>query len=73
MKALKKVNFNVGQICLTAYKGLFLLKYLIAKPLSKDKIINLFKNDYFAPLDISSENIRVIINSFKELAYRQNS
>ena len=67
MNRLLKFNFNVRQICLTAYKGLFLLKHLIVQPLSKEEIIDLFKNDEFAPFDISAENLRVILNSLKEL------
>ena len=67
MEKLEKLTFNTRQICLTAYKGLFLLKHLIAKPLNKEEIIALFKNDDFIPQNISQENIRLIINTLKEL------
>lgn len=67
MNNLKKIDFNVRQICLTAYKSLLLLKYLLIMPLSRDEIIDLFNEDCFISHDVSLENIRVIINSLKEL------
>ena len=65
MKNLERVIFNVKLICHSAYKGLFLLKYLLVKPLSKEEIFEVFKSDDLAPQDISTENIRVILNTLK--------
>ena len=67
MNSLRKVDSNVKYICLTAYKALLLLKYLIVRPLNKQEIFEIFKNDEFITQPLSSENLRVMINSLKEL------
>ena len=67
MNKVRKVDFNVKYICLTAYKALLLLKHLITRPLNKELIFNIFDNDDFVSQPVSSENLRVMINSLKEL------
>ncbi len=67
MNKLKKVDFNVKQICLTVYKALLLLKHLINGPLSKEQIMNLLNNDDLVRQPVSNENIRVLLNSLKKL------
>ena len=67
MNSLRKVDFNVKYICLTAYKALLLLKYLIVQPLNKQEIFEIFENDEFIAQPLSSESLRVMINSLKEL------
>lgn len=67
MNSLKKLDFNVKQICLTAYRALLLLKHLMVKSLNEKEILDIFINDDFIHQSISVDNLRSIINSFKEL------
>ena len=67
MNSLKKLDFNVKQICLTAYRALLLLKHLMVKSLNEEEILNIFINDDFIHQSISADNLRSIIDSFKEL------
>ena len=67
MNRLTKADFNYKYICLTAYRTLLLLKYLMAGALDKQKIVQLFDDDAFVLNGITSENIRVMINSLKEV------
>ena len=67
MDNLKKLDFNVKQICLTAYRALLLLKHLMVKSLSEKEITDIFTNDDFIHQPISADNIRAITESFNEL------
>ena len=67
MNSLKKTDFNFNYICATAYRTLLLLKYLLIKNLTRQEIIEIFDKDEFVPQRITSENIRLMLNSLKEV------
>ena len=67
MGELKKNEFNFNYICVTAYRVLLLLKFLMVKSLTKQEIIKFLSEDEFVIQTINADTIRTMLNSLREV------
>ncbi len=58
-------NVRELNISITAYRALLILSLLLEKPLTKEEIVNVLKNDFITSNSYSHDTIRVTLNTLK--------